>query len=47
MHVAPKTVEVQIGAALRMLRAELRDSTGWSPSSGAPRPFAENSIERT
>ncbi len=35
MHVAPKTVEVQIGAALRMLRAELRDWTGWSPSSGA------------
>jgi RNA polymerase sigma-70 factor (family 1) len=31
MGIAPKTVEVQIGAALRALRAQLRDWTGWSP----------------
>ena len=28
MGIAPKTVEVQIGAALRALRTELRDWTG-------------------
>jgi RNA polymerase sigma-70 factor (ECF subfamily) len=31
MRIAPKTVEVQIGAALRALRVQLQDWTGWSP----------------
>jgi len=35
MRIAPKTVEVQIGAALCLLRAELRDWTGWSPGLSA------------
>ena len=49
MQVAPKTVEVQIGAALRLLRAELRDWTGWSPglcASEASAPVHRAAVEK-